>query len=308
MLRLLLQRGPSSTFFFLSCRRSFSLSPSPPSPSPSRSRSSSSADGDDDGWNDAWELAWLPDQLSAKNRAPWETDVAPLPPLNADPEATAFVQDMEEGWNERRNRPARSPPQTVQFDARKLDSGESGDSGIDEYRIKKQRIHAGLWMKEIEAMEEAKLGGSVDGAADIDRILDSCSDMFGSGNVNMSEDKFSKTSEFVRKPDGWEATSRPEDGNIWEVSQREEDILLQEFERRIAHSKFQLASFIKTHIFSRRRPIDGWKYMIEEIGPNARRGKGSAQRLPAVADPTLQPFREEKPAFSDHRLPAFKGR
>ena len=70
----------------------------------------------------------------------------------------------------------------------------------------------------------------------------------------------------------------------------------------------QIASFIKTHIFSRRRPIDGWKYMIEEIGPNARRGKGSTQRLPALADPTLQPFREEKPAFDDHQLRSFKGR
>jgi hypothetical protein len=60
----------------------------------------------------------------------------------------------------------------------------------------------------------------------------------------------------------------------------------------------QIASFIKTHIFSRRRPIDGWKYMIEEIGPNARKGKGSVQRLPSVTDPATQPFREESPAIA----------
>lgn len=56
----------------------------------------------------------------------------------------------------------------------------------------------------------------------------------------------------------------------------------------------QIASFIKQHIFSRRRPIDGWKYMIEELGPNARRGKGSVSRLPSLADPATQPFKEDK--------------
>lgn len=68
----------------------------------------------------------------------------------------------------------------------------------------------------------------------------------------------------------------------------------QEFDRRIAYCKFQIASFIKTHIFSRRRPIDGWKYMIEEIGPNARKGKGSVSRLPSLSDASTQPFKEEK--------------
>lgn len=55
----------------------------------------------------------------------------------------------------------------------------------------------------------------------------------------------------------------------------------------------QIASFIKTHIFSRRRPIDGWKYMIEELGPNARKGKGSVSRLLSLSDPSTQPFKEE---------------
>lgn len=55
----------------------------------------------------------------------------------------------------------------------------------------------------------------------------------------------------------------------------------------------QIASFIKTHIFSRRRPIDGWKYMIEELGPNARKGKGSVSRLPSLSDPSTQPFKED---------------
>lgn len=60
----------------------------------------------------------------------------------------------------------------------------------------------------------------------------------------------------------------------------------------------QIASFIKTHIFSRRRPIDGWRYMIEVIGPNAKKGKGSVARMPSVSDESTQPYREEKASFS----------
>lgn len=60
----------------------------------------------------------------------------------------------------------------------------------------------------------------------------------------------------------------------------------------------QIASFIKQHIFSRRRPIDGWRYMIEVIGPNARKGKGSVSRLPALSDVSTQPFKEETDSLS----------
>lgn len=68
----------------------------------------------------------------------------------------------------------------------------------------------------------------------------------------------------------------------------------------------QIASFIKTHIFSRRRPIDGWKYMIEELGPNARKGKGSVSRLPSISDASTQPFKEERTTSGS--LTSFKGR
>ncbi|PPD66952.1 hypothetical protein GOBAR_DD36171 [Gossypium barbadense] len=165
--------------------------------------------GKDDSWNDAWETAWLPDDISPKNRAPWEADVNfPSNEESAkmalssdvDAETKAFVEDMNENWNERRK-------------------------------------------------------------------------IFDSTNADLENSRVPSSSELKTKPDGWETTSKAPDGNVWEMSQREEDILLQEFDRRIAYS-----SFIKTHIFSRRRPIDGWKYMIEEIGPNARKGKGSVSR------------------------------
>ncbi|KAL9249298.1 GAMETE CELL DEFECTIVE 1, mitochondrial-like protein [Drosera capensis] len=254
----------------------------------------------DDDWNDAWETAWLPDDLSGKNRAPWEEDVNFgvsssdsnfVLPSEADAETKAFVEDMNENWDQRKK-----------GSLKKVEEGEK-DKGVElysmenlkkDYRLKKQKIHAGLWMNEIEKLEEAKLGEPGLGGDDIDKLLDSCSEIFDSPDTDLNNAKIPSSSDFKNAPEGWETLSKTTDGSVWDMSQREEDILLQEFERRMAFCKFQIASFIKTHIFSRRRPIDGWKYMIEVLGPNARRGKGSVSRVPSLSDPATQPFQEEK--------------
>lgn len=67
--------------------------------------------------------------------------------------------------------------------------------------------------------------------------------IFDSGDNESCETKVPSTTELKTKPDGWETTSKVHDGNIWDISQREEDILLQEFERRIAFSKYQVPFF-----------------------------------------------------------------
>ncbi|KAK1422245.1 hypothetical protein QVD17_25221 [Tagetes erecta] len=232
-------------------------------------------------WNDAWETAWLPEDLSAKNRAPWETDVNFSTP-DLDTDTKAFVEEMTDNWEQRRNR----SKEEGRLNDLKQQQGNSLVDKKSDYRVKKQRVHAGLWAKEIEKMEEAKLAGSND--HHLDTFLHTASEIFECGSE-------SKVRDMKNKPDGWETTTKAEDdGNIWEMSQREEDVLVQEYERRIAFTKFKIASFIKQHIFSRRRPIDGWKYMIEELGPNARRGsKASVSRLPSLADPATQPFKED---------------
>ncbi|KAK6159976.1 hypothetical protein DH2020_003357 [Rehmannia glutinosa] len=283
----------------------------------STNRTTKSNKTGEDEWNDAWETAWLPDDLSGKSpRAPWESDVnfslpttaenpqttLSSPPEAIDPETQAFVEDMNDNWDQRKGK-------SVKKDAdRNVGQSESSSSSSSssalyslenikrDYRLTKQKVHAGLWVKEIEKLEEAKLGNSISGGDDIEKLLDSASEIFDSANNDLGDPKTG--SEFKNKPDGWETISKAADGNIWDMSQREEDILVQEFERRIAFNKFQIASFIKTHIFSRRRPIDGWKYMIEEIGPNAKKGKGSVSRLPSVSDESTQPFKEEKASFA----------
>ncbi|KAG9140162.1 hypothetical protein Leryth_015785 [Lithospermum erythrorhizon] len=268
----------------------------------------------DNEWNEAWESAWLPDDLTGKTRAPWETDVnfsltTTSPDMDSD--TKAFIEDMSENWEHRKGKAKTvTKTQDVDDDGKNADTSSTSLYKLEnmkkDYRLKKQRIHAGLWVKEIEKMEEAKLGDSSLDGDNIEKLLDSCSEIFDPSSDALNNSEI-PSSELKNKPDGWETMSKAGDGNIWEMSQREEDILLQEFERRIAFNKFQIASFIKTHIFSRRRPIDGWKYMIEEIGPNARRGKGSVSRLPTVADEATQPFREERKPISSN-LPSHRGR
>lgn len=300
--------------------RLFSYAPSPPPVSNSGSPS-------DDEWDQAWESAWLPDHLTPSSRAPWEADVhfpdscsvpaqvvLPASAEAEDHEAKAFLEEMDECWAERRlavrdrssrsEQPQKRTPVTNDvLEGSQLSASAAGGARDpdEEYRLRKQRIHANLWMKEIERMEEAHLAG--DAGGDIDRLLDSCAEMFTSGQDKLDNVKIPCMSEFKTKPDGWETTSHTPDGNIWEVTQREEGVLLQEFERRTAFSKFQIASFIKTHIFSRRRPIDGWKYMIEELGPNARKSKGSVQRLPALSDSSTRPYMEEKTTMGSNFTP-----
>ncbi|ESW29635.1 hypothetical protein PHAVU_002G086800 [Phaseolus vulgaris] len=264
----------------------------------------------EDEWNEAWETAWLPEDLRPKTRAPWESDVnfpssssSPVAAADAvaeaDEETKAFVAEMNENWNERR-RGSKEKEKEKREENGALYSVENMKK---DYRLKKQRMHAGLWMKEIEKLEEAKLADSdVAAGDDIQRLIDSCSDIFDPGNNDLNNAQV-QTAEFKNMPDGWETISKNQEGNVWEMSQREEDILLQEFERRIAYSKFQIASFIKTHIFSRRRPIDGWKYMIEVVGPNAKRGKGSVSRVPTLSDPSTQPFKEERNSVGKTYLP-----
>ncbi|KAK8445813.1 hypothetical protein SEVIR_9G388800v4 [Setaria viridis] len=228
-----------------SCLRAFSSHRRAPPPPPR-----SAATGDDE-WNDAWETAWLPGDSPASSpapAAPWESPTsasAPAVPAvsaEVDPDTKAFVADMDERWAERRAASRRGPPTRV---PRAAEGGEGGTAAkkkarADEYRTRKQRVHAALWVKEIEKMEEARLGGGGVGADDIDRLLDSCSDIFDSGNADFGDSKIPSTTEIKTKPDGWETTTRGQDGNIWEISQREEDILLQEFERRMAFSKQQV--------------------------------------------------------------------
>ena len=92
----------------------------------------------------------------------------------ADAETKAFVEEMNENWNERRKglKKEKVEEENVKGGIYSLENIKK------DYRLKKQKLHAGLWSKEIEKLEEAKLGGcgGGDGDDDIQKLLDSCSE------------------------------------------------------------------------------------------------------------------------------------
>ncbi|KAL8035583.1 hypothetical protein ABFX02_12G106800 [Erythranthe guttata] len=160
----------------------------------SSGRTNRSNKSGEDEWNDAWETAWLPDDLSGKSaRAPWESDVSfALPaadqnpqlsslPEEIDAETKAFVEDMNDNWDQRKGKSVKKdddknespPPGQASSSSSSLYSLENIKR---DYRLTKQKIHAGLWVKEIEKLEEAKLGNSISGGDDIEKLLDSASE------------------------------------------------------------------------------------------------------------------------------------
>ncbi|BAT88711.1 hypothetical protein VIGAN_05229300 [Vigna angularis var. angularis] len=84
----------------------------------------------------------------------------------------AFMAEMNENWNERQ---------------RGLKEKEKREENValysvenmkKDYRLKKQRLHVELWLKEIEKLEDAKLADSdISVGDDIQRLIDSCSEM-----------------------------------------------------------------------------------------------------------------------------------
>lgn len=104
-------------------------------------------------------------------------------PSDVDAETKAFVEEMNENWDERR-KASQTQKQGVNQQEKEGDGGGGGGGSLyslenikKDYRLKKQRIHANLWMKEIEKQEEARLGDSIAGSGDdIERLMDSCSE------------------------------------------------------------------------------------------------------------------------------------
>ena len=71
-------------------------------------------------------------------------------------------------------------------------------------------------------------------------LIDILSRNFDTAINDLDNTKIPSSYEFKSKLDGWETTTKAQDGDIWEMSQREEDTLFQEFDHRIAYSKFQV--------------------------------------------------------------------
>ncbi|MCO5548933.1 hypothetical protein L7F22_002396 [Adiantum nelumboides] len=70
-------------------------------------------------------------------------------------------------------------------------------------------------------------------------------------------------------PEDWESFDPAEDHYSEENPAKEETMMLEEFQKRRERNR------IKEHLYGRRRPVDGWKYIINHFGKDEKGIRGS---------------------------------
>lgn len=138
----------------------------------------------------------------------------------------------------------------------------------EEYNVRKAQVHASLWQQEIR--KQVGEATSVDGNADSVSIASKSFPRNGNEGSNWDTNK--------NMPEDWETFIQPEEFNE-DTAVKEEAMMLEEFERRKEQNRIQIASFVKQHLYARRRPVDGWKYIVNNFGSESKGAKGSALKL-----------------------------
>ncbi|KAG0584093.1 hypothetical protein KC19_3G184500 [Ceratodon purpureus] len=159
-----------------------------------------------------------------------------------------------------------------------------------EYRIRKQRVHAIVWLKDIEKQEEATQGSPLD--KDIEEYFERIDGTYEAADGERHV-KIRRTSPLVKN-----SAAEDGEGPDWdELSAKEDAMMLYDFERRMSFNKKQIAGMVKTNIISRRRPPGGWSYLVEELGEQGKRGKRGGKRFVAEPDGTRRGLNELEKEF-----------
>lgn len=161
------------------------------------------------------------------------------------------------------------------------------DKLADEYNVCKARVHAILFLWDMR-----KQGGESQTAEEETKIyLDNLGfDDYGKPCLppHMGEDKWVTTwntrPNYKIMPADWEGSVRTEEEAIEEASAKEEAMMLEEFVRRLEFNKLQMAGLMKQNKHERRRPLGGWTYLIEKLGPEGKRGKRGGFKFVGTAD------------------------
>ncbi|CAA2986591.1 Hypothetical predicted protein [Olea europaea subsp. europaea] len=170
-----------------------------------------------------------------------------------------------------------------------------------EYRIMRQRVHAILWLKELEEEEEKKLGHPLDDSVEL--LLDTCPEFFISHDREFHVASLPYKPDFKVMPEGWDGTTRDPDEVHYEISMKEDEMLHQEFVQRMNFNKMKMAKKVKCHKYSRRRPSKGWNFMVEKLGPKGKRGNGGGWKFISVADGSTRPLNEYEKMFVKRETP-----
>lgn len=170
-----------------------------------------------------------------------------------------------------------------------------------DYRIMRQRVHAILWLKELEEEEEKKLGRPLDDSVEL--LLDTCPEFFNSHDREFHVATLPYKPDFKVMPEGWDGTTRDPDEVHYEISMKEDEMLYQEFVQRMNFNKMKMAKKVKCHKYSRRRPSNGWNFTVEMLGSRGKRGDGGGWKFVSQPDGSSRPLDEFEKMFVKRETP-----
>ncbi|CAD6236355.1 unnamed protein product [Miscanthus lutarioriparius] len=170
-----------------------------------------------------------------------------------------------------------------------------------DFRVMRQRVHAILWLKEMEEEEERKRGQPLDDSIEI--LLDSCPEFFNSHDREFHVATLPYKPDFKVMPEGWDGTTRDPDEVLYEISVKEDQMLYEEFVQRLEFNKKKVAGEVKCHKYSRRRPDNGWSYMVEKLGSQGKRGAGGGWKFMSLPDGSSRPLNDMEKMYVKRETP-----
>ncbi|XP_038704003.1 protein GAMETE CELL DEFECTIVE 1, mitochondrial [Tripterygium wilfordii] len=170
-----------------------------------------------------------------------------------------------------------------------------------DYRIMRQRVHAILWLKELEEEEEKKLGRPLDDSFEL--LLDTFPEFFNSHDREFHVASLPYKPDFKIMPEGWDGTTRDLDEVHYEISKKEDDMLYEEFVQKMNFNKKKMAGEVKHHKYSRRRPSDGWNITVEKLGPRGKRGNGGGWKFVSLPDGSSRELNEMEKMYVKRETP-----
>ncbi|XP_070678042.1 protein GAMETE CELL DEFECTIVE 1, mitochondrial-like [Malus domestica] len=102
----------------------------------------------------------------------------------------------------------------------------------------RQRVHAILWLKELEEEEGKKLGHPLDDSVEL--LLDTCSEFFNSHDREFHVVSLTYKPDFKVMAEGWDGTTGDLDEVHCEISKKENEMLYQEFVQRMNFNKMKV--------------------------------------------------------------------
>nr|CAD1829595.1 unnamed protein product [Ananas comosus var. bracteatus] len=170
-----------------------------------------------------------------------------------------------------------------------------------DFRVMRQRVHAILWLKEMEEEEEKKLGRPLDDSVEI--LLDNFPEFFNSHDREFHVASLPYKPDFKVMPEGWDGTTRDPDEVLYEISMKEDQMLYEEFVQRLNFNKKKVAGEVKCHKYSRRRPDDGWSFTVEKLGPGGKRGGGGGWKFVSLPDGSSRPLNDMEKMYVKRETP-----